>query len=92
MEIAAELIFRHAPCHGTPLSQREPAIQTLISRMDKASPLTHQKYTLNSNSSGIKSDANKIDAALKSIKICGNTILEAIRAKREKIFEYEIDF
>lgn len=63
--------------------------------MDKASPLTHQKYTLKlSNSSGIKeSDAIKIDAALKSMKICGNTtIVSEVQSEARKFFEYEIDF
>ena len=98
VEIAAELDFPgHAPMPPElHYLQREPAIQTLISlRMDKASPLTHQKYTLKlSNSSGIKeSDAIKIDAALKSMKICGNTtIASEVQSEARKFFEYEIDF
>ena len=54
-----------------------------------------QKYTLKlSNSSGIKeSDAIKIDAALKSMKICGNTtIASEVQSEARKFFEYEIDF
>lgn len=76
--------------------QREPSIQTLISlRMDKDSPITHQKYTLKlSNSSGIKEkDAVKIDAALKTMKISGNTtVTSEVRNESRRFFEYEIDF
>ena len=76
--------------------QRESSIQTLISlRMDKNSPLTHQKFTLNlSNSSGIKEkDAVKIDAALKAMKISGNnTVANEVRNESRRFFEYEIDF
>lgn len=76
--------------------QREQSIQNLITlRMDKSSPLTHQKYTLKlSNSTGIKeTDAVKIDAVLKAMKISGNTtVVNEVRNEARRFFEYEIDF
>lgn len=64
-------------------------------RMDKTAPLSHQKFMLKlSNSSGIKeSDAVKIDAILKGIKLAGNTSV-ASEAKNEsrRYLEYEITF
>ena len=75
---------------------KEPSIQSLVAlRMDKTSPITHQKYTLKlSNSSGIKEkDAVKIDAALKAMKISGNTtVVSEVRNESRRFFEYEIDF
>lgn len=97
-EVAAEMDCPgHAPVEPKLYYlQREPSIQSLIAlRMDETSPLNHQKYTLKlSNSSGIKEkDAVKIDAALKGMKISGNTTV-ASEAKNEsrRFFEYEIDF
>lgn len=98
VEVAAEM-----DCPGHPpiepklcYLQREPSIQTLIAlRMDESSPLTHQKYTLKfSNSSGIKEkDAVKIDAALKAMKISGNTtVTSEVQNESRRFFEYEIDF
>lgn len=97
-EVAAEMNCPgHAPVEPKLCYlQREPSIQTLITlRMDKDSPLTHQKYTLKlSNSSGIKEkDAIKIDAALKGMKISGNTtVTSEVRNESRRFFEYEIDF
>ena len=98
VEVAAEMECPgHAPTEPKlRYLQRESSIQTLISlRMDKNSPLTHQKFTLNlSNSSGIKEkDAIKIDAALKAMKISGNTtVANEVRNESRRFFEYEIDF
>lgn len=76
--------------------QRDPSINTLVSmRMDESAPLSHHKFMLKlSNSSGIKeSDAIKIDAVLKGMKLAGNTSV-ASEAKNEsrRYLEYEIDF
>lgn len=98
VEVAAEMDCPgHAPCEPQlHYLQREPSIQSLISlRMDKDSPLSHQKYTLSLiNSSGIKEkDAVKIDAALKAMKINGNTtVTSEVRNESRRFFEYEIDF
>lgn len=98
VEVAAEMDCPgHAPSEPKlNYLQREPSIQTLIAlRMDKDSPITHQKYTLKlSNSSGIKEkDAIKIDAALKAMKISGNTtVTSEVRNESRRFFEYEIDF
>lgn len=98
VEVAAEMDCPgHAPSEPKlHYLQREPSIQTLISlRMDKDSPITHQKYTLKlSNSSGIKEkDAVKIDAALRAMKISGNTtVTSEVRNESRRFFEYEIDF
>ena len=98
VEIAAELDFPgHEPIMPQlKYMQRDPSINTLIAmRMDATSPLSHQKFTLKmSNSSGIKeSDAIKIDAVLKGLKIGANTNI-ANEAKNEsnRYLEYEIDF
>ena len=98
VEVAAEMDCPgHAPIEPKLYYlQREPSIQSLIAlRMDKDSPITHQKYTLKlSNTSGIKeTDAVKIDAALKAMKLTGNTtITSEVRNESNRFFEYEIDF
>lgn len=98
VEVAAEMqCLGHDPIEPKlNYLQREPSIQTLISlRMDKNSPIVHQKYTLKlSNSSGIKEkDAVRIDAALKAMKISGNTtVASEVRNESRRFFEYEIDF
>ena len=98
VEVAAEM---ECPGHS-PMEprlcylQREPSIQSLIAlRMDKNSPISHQKFTLKlSNSSGIKeTDAIKIDAALKAMKVGGNTtVVNEVQNESRRYFEYEIDF
>jgi hypothetical protein len=98
VEIAAEMDCPgHAPIQPKLFYlQKEPSIQTLISlRMDKDSPISHQKYTLKlSNSSGLKEkDAIKIDAALKAMKFTGNaTVASEAKNEARRYFEYEIDF
>ena len=76
--------------------QRDPSIKTLVAmRMDVSSPLSHQKFMLKmSNSSGIKeSDAIKIDAVLKCMKLNGNASVASEAKNEAKIYiEYEIDF
>ena len=98
VEIAAENCFPgHEPVRPKlKYMQRDPSIKTLIDmRMDKSSPLSHQKFMLRmSNSSGIKeSDAVKIDAVLKGLKIGANANI-ANEAKNEsnRYLEYEIEF
>lgn len=75
--------------------QRDTNIKTLIEMRMSDKPLTHQIFMLKlSNSSGIKeSDAIKIDAVLKGMKLSGNTTV-ASEAKNEarRYLEYEIDF
>lgn len=98
IEVAAEMNCPgHAPIKPTlHYLQRDPSIEALINlRMDESSPIMHQKYTLNfSNTSGIKEkDAIKIDAALKSLKIAGNTtVTNEVHNESRRFFEYEIDF
>ncbi|MBR5303128.1 MAG: hypothetical protein IKU38_09855 [Clostridia bacterium] len=98
VEVAAEM---HCPGHAPVMPklhylQKEPSIQNLIAlRMDPTSPIMHQKFTLKlSNSSGIKEkDAMKIDAALKAMKIVGNTtVTNEVRNESRRFFEYEINF
>lgn len=98
VEVAAEM---NCPGH-TPIEpklcylHRDDSIKNLIAmRMNPDSPLEHQKFTLNfSNSTGIKErDAVKIDAALKAMKIAGNTtVTSEVRNESRRFFEYEIDF
>lgn len=98
IEVAAEMNCPgHAPIKPTlHYLQRDPSIEALINlRMDENSPITHQKYTLNfTHTSGIKEkDAIKIDAALKAMKISGNTtVTNEVRNESRRFFEYEIDF
>ncbi|MBQ2960831.1 MAG: hypothetical protein IJE09_06385 [Oscillospiraceae bacterium] len=97
-EIAAEMDCPgHAPVEPKLCYlQKDPSVQNLIAlRMDKDSPLQHHKLTIAfSNSSGIKAkDAVKIDAALKALKIGGNTtIASEVQNESRKFLEYEIDF
>lgn len=98
IEVAAELDCPgHAPVKPTlHYLQRDPSIENLIAlRMDETSPITHHRLTLNfSQTSGIKEkDAIKIDAALKAMKISGNTtVTNEVRNESRRYFEYEIDF
>lgn len=98
IEVAAEMDCPgHAPVKPTlHYLQRDPSIENLIAlRMDENSPITHHKLTLNfSQTSGIKEkDAVKIDAALKAMKISGNTtVTNEVRNESRRFFEYEIDF
>lgn len=96
-DIAAEMDCPgHEPIEPTlRYLQRDPSIQSLIALRLSANATSHQKLTIHfSSSSGIKeNDAVKIDAALKSLKISGNTTVTS-EAKNEsrRFFEYEVDF
>ena len=98
VEVAAEMDCPgHAPVKPKlHYLQRDPSIENLIAlRMDETSPVYHHKLTLNfSHTSGIKEkDAVKIDAALKAMKIAGNTtVTTEVRNESRRFFEYEIDF
>lgn len=98
IEVAAEMqCLGHAPIEPKLLYLRgEPSIQSLIAlRMDKNSQMFHQEFSLKlSNSSGIKEkDAVKIDAALKAMKISGNTtVVSEAQNESRRFFEYEVDF
>ena len=98
VEVAAEMDCPgHAPVKPKlHYLQRDPSIENLIAlRMDETSPIYHHKLTLNfSHTSGIKEkDAVKIDAALKAMKIAGNTtVTTEVRNESRRFFEYEVDF
>lgn len=98
VEIAAELDCPgHEPVRPQlKYMQRDPSIKTLVAlRMDEQAPLSHHKLMLKmSNSSGIKeSDAVKIDAVLKAMKLVGNTsVASETRNESRRYLEYEIDF
>ena len=98
IEVAAEMqCLGHAPIEPKLFYLRgEPSIQSLIAlRMDENSPIFHQEFSLKlSNSSGIKEkDAVKIDAALKAMKISGNTtVVSEAQNESRRFFEYEVDF
>lgn len=98
IEVAAEMqCLGHAPIEPKLLYLRgEPSIQSLTAlRMDKNSQMFHQEFSLKlSNSSGIKEkDAVKIDAALKAMKISGNTtVVSEAQSESRRFFEYEVDF
>ena len=98
IEVAAEMkCLGHARIEPKLLYLRgEPSIQSLIAlRMDENSQIFHQEFSLKlSNSSGIKEkDAVKIDAALKAMKISGNTtVVSEAQSESRRFFEYEVDF
>lgn len=98
IEIAAESDFEGRPPVEPELKYMKyyPDIQALVAmRMDKDSPLLHQKYVFKmSTSCGIKEDdAMKIDAALKELKCSGNTTVASEAMNEAKRYlEYEIDF
>ena len=98
VEVAAEMDCPgHAPVKPKlHYLQRDPSIENLIAlRMDETSPVYHHKLMLNfSHTSGIKEkDAVKIDAALKAMKIAGNTtVTTEVRNESRRFFEYEVDF
>lgn len=98
IEIAAESDFEGRPPVEPELKYMKyyPDIQALVAmRMDKDSPLLHQKYVFKmSTSCGIKEDdAIKIDAALKELKCSGNTTVASEAMNEAKRYlEYEIDF
>lgn len=98
VEIAAEMEFPgHEPIRPTlNYMKRDPSVQNLIEmRMNKSSPLLHQRYMLKlSNSSGIsENDAAKIDAAIKGIKGSANiNVANEVKNEARKYLEYEIDF
>lgn len=75
---------------------KESNIQMLIDlRMNPEQPLRSRKFAIELNkSSGIKKrDAEKIDVALKIMKISSNTtVSNEVSDEYRKCFEYEIDF
>ena len=73
----------------------DPSINGLIEMRMKEYPLVHQKFMLKlSNTSGLKeSEALRIDATLKSMKVGSNmTILKEAQNESKRYLEYEIDF
>lgn len=75
---------------------KDDNVQNLIHlRMTGGNGFHHHKISIKlSNSSGIKeSDAVKIDAVLKGMKVCGNsTVASEARNESRRYLEYEIDF
>ena len=75
---------------------KESNIQMLIElRMNPEQPLKSRKFAVElSKSSGIKKrDADKIDMALKIMKISGNTtVSNEVSDEYRKYFEYEVEF
>ena len=98
LEISAESYFDgHEPLMPTVCYlSKESNIQTLISlRMDRTSPLKHRQFSIKlSKTSGIREkDAEKIDGALKMMKISGNTtVVNEVSEESRRYFEYEIEF
>ena len=75
---------------------KDDNVQNLIHlRMTGGEGFHHHMISIKlSNSSGIKeSDAAKIDAVLKGMKVCGNaTVANEVRNESRRYLEYEIDF
>ena len=96
-EIAAEMNFPgHAPIEPQlKYIQKDTNVQTLIAmRMADNIPNRYKDSIEMSNSSGLKeSDAVKIDAALKGLKLAGNaTVASEVKNEARRYLEYEIDF
>ncbi len=96
VEIAAEMeCDGHEPIEPRlKYLQKDSSIQNLIS-MRMQDSLKHHKFMINmSNSSGIKeSDAVKIDAVLKKIKVNESiSITNEVKKESRRFLEYEIDF
>ncbi|EHO84364.1 hypothetical protein HMPREF0380_01211 [Eubacterium infirmum F0142] len=97
LEIAAESTFiGHEPIRpNLKYLQHEPDILNLIELRMGDKPITHKKMEIRLiESSGIKmSDAVKIDAAIKRIKVNSNTkISSEVKRESMKSFVYEIEF
>jgi len=98
VEIESEMKFPgHAPIKPQlKYLQRDPSIQTLVAmRLDEKAPLMSEKFVLKmSHSSGMKeSDAVKIDAVLKGMKLSGNsTVTSEAQSEARKYLEYDIEF
>lgn len=98
VDVAAEMYMDgHAPqAPELVYLQRDDNVQNLIHlRMTGGEGFHHHKISIQmSNSSGIKeSDAIKIDAVLKGLKVSGNaTVASEARNESRRYLEYEIDF
>lgn len=98
VEIAAEMSFpgRTPVKPSLRYLQRDPNIQNLIAmRLDENSPITNQRVSIKmSNTIGIKeSDAVKIDAVIKSLKLTGTTtVASEVKSEFGRYLDYEIDF
>lgn len=95
--VAAEMhCIGHEPVEPTlRYMQNETSIRSMIAMRMSKNTMTKQKYTFQlSKSSGIKeSDAVKIDAALKAMKILGSTtMLSEVKNESRRFFEYEVEF
>ena len=98
IDVAAEMhMDEHAP-QKPALSYllKDENVQNLIHlRMNGGEAFHHHKISIKlSSSSGIKeSDATKIDAVLKGMKISGNTtVINEVKNESRRYLEYEIDF
>lgn len=98
MDVAAEMQMDGHEPHEPKLVYllKDENVQNLIHlRMTGGSSFHHHKISIKmSNSSGIKeNDAAKIDAVLKSMKVCGNaTVVSEVQNESRRYLEYEIDF
>lgn len=98
IEVAAELSMAgHAPQEPKLVYlSKDDNVQNLIHlRLTGGEDFHHHKISIEmSNSSGIKkSDAVKIDAALKGFKVTGNaTVANEAENESRRYLEYEIDF
>lgn len=97
IEIASEMEFvEHAPQKPElKYLKHDPTINSLIEMRMKEHSVKHQKLVLKlSNSSGLKeSEAMKVDAALKMIRLGTNSnILKEAQRESRRSLEYEIDF
>ena len=97
-DVAAEMFMEgHAPQEPELVYLlKDDNVQNLIHlRMKGGDGFHHHKISIKlSNSSGLKeSDAVKIDAFLKGMKVSGNaTVVSEAKNESRRYFEYEIDF
>ncbi len=98
VDVAAEMeMDGHSPKKPTLVYlQKDDNVKNLIHlRMTGGDSFRHHMISIKlSNSSGIKeSDAVKIDAVLKAMKVCGNaTVANEVKNESRRYLEYEIDF
>ena len=96
-DIAAQMWFVGQPPQEPVLKylRNDPQVQTLIDSRMSLNASNHSIYTIQlSNSSGMKeSDAVKIDAALKGMKLSGNgALVREAQSESRSVLDYEIDF
>lgn len=96
-DIAAEMYFVGQPPQEPVLKylRNDPQVKNMIALRMSKNASNHYNYSIQlSNSSGMKeSDAVRIDAALKGMKLSGNgALVREAQSESRSVLDYEIDF